>query len=122
MVPTTDFLHSLIRLRREAKNQGNFFREPEAKVVCVVRIRGVNGVDPKTRKILQLLRLRQICNAVFVKMNAATANMLRLVSDVCVHIETQCLMRVLPAGRSIHHMGFCEREVRSRDGVQARFR
>lgn len=34
---------------------------------------------PKTRKILQLLRLRQIHNGVFVKLNKATANMLRLV-------------------------------------------
>jgi 60S ribosomal protein uL30 len=36
-------------------------------------------MSPKTRKILQLLRLRQINNGVFVKMNKATENMLRLV-------------------------------------------
>lgn len=53
--------------------------EPEAKLVFVVRIRGINDMHPKTRKILQLLRLRQINNGVFVKVNKATMNMLRRV-------------------------------------------
>eukprot|EP00008_Paramoeba_atlantica_P009772 CAMPEP_0201474956 /NCGR_PEP_ID=MMETSP0151_2-20130828/434_1 /ASSEMBLY_ACC=CAM_ASM_000257 /TAXON_ID=200890 /ORGANISM="Paramoeba atlantica, Strain 621/1 / CCAP 1560/9" /LENGTH=185 /DNA_ID=CAMNT_0047854923 /DNA_START=308 /DNA_END=865 /DNA_ORIENTATION=- len=66
-------------LRRQAKEGGNFYREPEAKVAFVIRIRGINGVDPKTRKILQLLRLRQIHNGVFVRLNKATIKMLRLV-------------------------------------------
>uniref|UniRef100_A0A7S4KG72 60S ribosomal protein L7 n=1 Tax=Paramoeba aestuarina TaxID=180227 RepID=A0A7S4KG72_9EUKA len=70
---------SRIFLRRQAKEGGNFYREPEAKVVFVIRIRGINGVDPKTRKILQLLRLRQINNGVFVRLNKATIKMLRLV-------------------------------------------
>ncbi|KAJ1419592.1 60S ribosomal protein L7 [Ochromonadaceae sp. CCMP2298] len=34
---------------------------------------------PKCKKILQLLRLRQINNAVFVRVNASTINMLRMV-------------------------------------------
>ena len=38
----------------------------------------VNGVSPKPRKVLQLLRLRQINNGVFVKLNKATINMLRI--------------------------------------------
>jgi len=70
---------SLIRLRRTAKNGGHFFREPEAKLAFVIRIRGINGVDPRTKKILQLLRLRQIHNGVFVKLNDASIKMLRLV-------------------------------------------
>ncbi|CAN1277596.1 60S ribosomal protein L7-4 [Linum perenne] len=39
----------------------------------------INAVDPKTKKILQLLRLRQIFNGVFLKVNKATVNMLRRV-------------------------------------------
>lgn len=39
----------------------------------------INGVSPRVRKILQLLRLRQINNGVFIKLNKATINMLRLV-------------------------------------------
>jgi len=68
-----------IRFRREARKAGNIYVPPEAKVVVVVRIRGIIGVSPKVRKILQLLRLRQLHNAVFIKLNAATIKMLRLV-------------------------------------------
>eukprot|EP01027_Heterolobosea_sp_BB2_P022105 GEZU01032517.1.p2 GENE.GEZU01032517.1~~GEZU01032517.1.p2 ORF type:complete len:263 (+),score=100.30 GEZU01032517.1:66-791(+) len=69
----------LIRLRREARRNGNFFVEPEAKLIWAVRIKGLSGVAPKVRKALQLLRLRQINNAVFVKVNKASLNMLRMV-------------------------------------------
>lgn len=68
-----------IRLRRVAKAAGNFYVPPEAKVAFVIRIRGINGVSPKVKKILQLLRLRQINNGVFVKLNSATINMLNWV-------------------------------------------
>jgi large subunit ribosomal protein L7e len=69
----------LVRFKRQAKLNGNFYREAEPKLMFVVRIRGINRVAPKTVKILQLLRLRQIHNGVFVKMNKATLNMLRIV-------------------------------------------
>jgi large subunit ribosomal protein L7e len=68
-----------IRLKRAAKAAGNIYVPAEAKVAFVVRIRGITGVPPKTKKILQLLRLRQIHNGVFVKLNKATVTMLRLV-------------------------------------------
>jgi len=71
---------NLIRMRRQARDNGNYFIEPSPKVVFVIRIRGINGVDPKTRKILQLLRLRQINNGVFLRFNKATLNMLRSVN------------------------------------------
>merc|ERR1711881_703141 len=45
--------------------------------MVVLRIRGINRVAPKVRKILQLLRLRQIHNCVFVKINGATMRMLQ---------------------------------------------
>jgi large subunit ribosomal protein L7e len=48
-------------------------------LVFVIRVRGIIGVSPKVKKILQLLRLRQIHNGVFVRINAATIKMLRLV-------------------------------------------
>jgi len=71
--------NNLIRLRRQAKNAGNYFVEPEPTILFVIRIRGINAMDPKTRKILQLLRLRQIHNAIFLKLNKATINMIRKV-------------------------------------------
>ncbi|GAB4816361.1 hypothetical protein N2152v2_003407 [Parachlorella kessleri] len=69
----------LIRLKRSAKSKGGFYVEPEAKLLFVVRIRGMNDVAPKTKKILQLLRLRQIHNGVFLKVSKATINMLQRV-------------------------------------------
>jgi len=70
---------SEIRMRRQAKNAGNFYVPEQPKVAFVVRIRGINNVSPKVKKILQLLRLRQVHNGVFVKLNKATSNMLTLV-------------------------------------------
>jgi len=67
-----------IRLRREAKKEGNFYVPSEDKYAFVIRIRGVNQVAPKVKKALQLFRLRQINNGVFVKLNKATINMLRI--------------------------------------------
>ncbi|XP_015895931.4 large ribosomal subunit protein uL30y [Ziziphus jujuba] len=69
----------LIQLKREAKLKGGFYVNPEAKLLFIIRIRGINAIDPKTRKILQLLRLRQIFNGVFLKVNKATLNMLHRV-------------------------------------------
>ena len=65
--------------RRKAKASGDIFVPPEEKLAFVVRIRGTIGVAPKVKKILQLFRLRQLHNGVFVKLNAATINMLRMI-------------------------------------------
>jgi len=71
--------NDLISKRRVAKQTNTFYVEAEAKVVFVIRIRGINGVSPKVRKALQLLRLRQIHNGVFVKVNGASSQILKLV-------------------------------------------
>merc|ERR1712142_1141734 len=67
-----------LRLKREAKKAGNFYVAAEPKLAFVMRIRGINQVAPKVRKVLQLFRLRQINNGVFIKLNKATINMLRI--------------------------------------------
>ncbi|KAB1768455.1 hypothetical protein FKQ75_29790, partial [Klebsiella pneumoniae] len=67
-----------IRMSRMARKVGNYYVPAEPKLAFVVRIRGINGVSPKVRKVLQLLRLRQIFNGVFVKLNKASINMLRI--------------------------------------------
>merc|ERR1711937_468594 len=69
----------LVRLRRQAKAAGNYFCEPEAKLMFVIRIRGMCDMHPKTKKILQLLRLRQIHLGVFLKVNKATQEMIKRV-------------------------------------------
>ncbi|XP_073052471.1 large ribosomal subunit protein uL30y-like [Primulina eburnea] len=69
----------LIRLKREARLKGGFYVNAEAKLLFIIRIRGINAMHPRTKKILQLLRLRQIFNGVFLKVNKATMNMLHRV-------------------------------------------
>ncbi|KAL6144281.1 hypothetical protein ACLB2K_054976 [Fragaria x ananassa] len=71
--------NELVCLKREARLKGGFYVEPESKLLFIIRIRGINAIDPKTKKILQLLRLRQVFNGVFLKVNKATLNMLHRV-------------------------------------------
>jgi len=66
-----------ITKKRVAKASGNFYLEPEPKLAFVIRIRGICGLHPKPRKVLQLLRLRQIHNGTFVRLNKATLQMLK---------------------------------------------
>jgi len=68
----------LIHLQQKARRNGSVYVTPQPKLAVVVRIRGINGVSPKPRKVLQLFRLRQINNAMFVRLNKATINMLRI--------------------------------------------
>ncbi|KAH3710472.1 60S ribosomal protein L7-like [Dreissena polymorpha] len=67
-----------ININRQAKKSGNIYVPAEPKLAFVMRIRGINGVHPRPRKIMQLLRLRQINNGVFMKLNKATIMMLRV--------------------------------------------
>jgi large subunit ribosomal protein L7e len=72
-------VRSVIDETRKAKAANSFYVPHEAKVFLVVRIRGINNLSPTVRKILQLFRLRQLHNAVFIRVNKATINMLRKV-------------------------------------------
>jgi large subunit ribosomal protein L7e len=67
------------RLTRAAKVRGDFYVPETPNLLAVIRIRGINDMHPKSRKILQLLRLRQINNLIFVKLTKATLNMIRKV-------------------------------------------
>jgi len=66
------------RLKRVARRSGNFYVPEQPKVALVIRIKGVNKIPPKPRKIMQLFRLRQINNATLVKLNKASIKMLRM--------------------------------------------
>merc|ERR1712216_666652 len=50
-----------------------------AKLIFVVRIRGLADMHPKTKKILQLMRLRQMNMGVFMKVSKAATEMLKRV-------------------------------------------
>merc|ERR1712036_44772 len=68
-----------VRMRRQAKAAGNHFVEPEAKLMFVVRIRGLNDMHPKTKKILKIMRLIQMNLGVFLKVSKASTEMLKRV-------------------------------------------
>lgn len=70
---------AVIDAKRSARKEGKFYVPTGAKVAFVVRIRGINAMPPTEKKILQLLRLRQLQNGVFVKLNYATIRMLQRV-------------------------------------------
>jgi large subunit ribosomal protein L7e len=70
---------ALVKARRDAKAAGSFYVEAQPKVAFIIRIKGINKLAPKPKKILQLLRLRQLHNGVFVKLNKATWNMIRMI-------------------------------------------
>ncbi|KAF5104730.1 hypothetical protein DV451_000321 [Geotrichum candidum] len=70
---------SIIEKKRAAKADGSLYVPPEPKLIFVVRIKGINKIAPKPRKALQLLRLLQINNGVFLRVTKATKELLRLV-------------------------------------------
>uniref|UniRef100_A0A8C2UMP6 Ribosomal protein L7 n=1 Tax=Chinchilla lanigera TaxID=34839 RepID=A0A8C2UMP6_CHILA len=73
-----------IRMARMARKAGNFYVLAEPKLAFVIRIRDINGVvSPKVRKVLQLLRFRQIFSGTFFKLNKASISMLRIV-EPCI--------------------------------------
>jgi large subunit ribosomal protein L7e len=69
-----------IRLARLSRQNGSLYVEEQPKLAFVVRIKGINKIAPKPRKILQLLRLLQINNGVFIKLTKATQEMLTIVN------------------------------------------
>ena len=75
-----------IRMARMARKASNFCVPVEPKLAFVIRIRGVNGVSPKVRKVLQLLCLWQIFSGTFVKLNKASINMLRTGAIHCMGV------------------------------------
>ncbi|ELW65564.1 60S ribosomal protein L7 [Tupaia chinensis] len=68
-----------IHMTRMARKAGNLYVPAEPKLAFAVRIRSINGVSPKVRKVSQLLSLHQIFNGTFVKLNKASINMLTIV-------------------------------------------
>lgn len=69
---------ALVNNVRAAKNNGNYFVADQPRLAVVTRIRGINQISPKPKKVLQLLRLRQIGNTVFVRLNKSSIQMLRM--------------------------------------------
>lgn len=54
--------------------------DSSVKVILIVRIRGKNNINPKARKIFQVLRLTQLYTATFVQITKTTLKTLALIS------------------------------------------
>ncbi|EWC44097.1 hypothetical protein DRE_07154 [Drechslerella stenobrocha 248] len=76
-----------VRLARTAKQDASYYVPAQPKLAFVIRIKGINKIAPKPRKILQLLRLLQINNGVFIKLTKATSEMLRIVEPYIAYGE-----------------------------------
>merc|ERR1711939_606134 len=68
-----------VRMHRQAKAAGNHYVDAEAKLIFAVRIRGLADLHPKTRKIMNLMRLNQMNIGVFMKVSKAATEMLKRV-------------------------------------------
>lgn len=66
-------------LQKDAESKKCFYVAREPEFYVVVRIRGVNKVSPKVKKILQLMRLKKPNHAVFVRNNGPMKAMLQRV-------------------------------------------
>jgi len=76
---------SLVTMKRAARKADTFYVEPEPKLLFVMRLRGINGMHPKTRHIMKVLRLLQIHNGVFMQVNKAVMNNLVKVDPVIMY-------------------------------------
>jgi large subunit ribosomal protein L7e len=59
----------------------------EVMLMIIFLFFSINKVAPKVKKVLRLLRLRQIGNGTFVKLNKASLNMLRIAQPYIVSIN-----------------------------------
>uniref|UniRef100_A0A6V7QT66 Uncharacterized protein n=1 Tax=Ananas comosus var. bracteatus TaxID=296719 RepID=A0A6V7QT66_ANACO len=66
----------LVRMKHRLKMHKLPSHDIKSKLLFVIRIHGSKDMHPKTRKILNKLRLRQILSGVFLKANEATSTML----------------------------------------------
>jgi len=68
---------SFVDFKKRARLENSYNVPKEAKIVLVIRIRGVKNLAPQVKKVFRLFRISQIYNAAFVRVNRATMNMLK---------------------------------------------
>lgn len=89
-------------LKEEAKRNDSFYVPKEPEFFVVVRIRGVNRVPPKERKILELIRLKKPNHAICVRNNGPMKTMLHKVrSYIAYGFCDVTLLRTLVYKRGI---------------------
>jgi len=92
----------IVEKRRAAKKTNNFYMEPEPKLMLVVRIRGINAVEPKTKKILQLMRLRKVINRLTCLQYISTCSWFRAFFLALLPVQYACFSVGSACGNFLH--------------------
>ena len=69
----------LLKETRVSKNLRQFYVPMKPNIIFAIRIKGINGLCPKAKKILELLRLKKINNGVFLKISPSSLQILKKV-------------------------------------------
>jgi len=67
----------LIKEKRISRDMKKFFVPMKPTIIFAIRIKGINGISPRAKKILELLRLKIINNGVFLKLNPSSLQILK---------------------------------------------
>ena len=59
----------LIEEMRISRRMKRFYVPMKPSIIFAIRIKGINGIPPKAKKILELLRLKKLNNGIFLKLN-----------------------------------------------------
>ena len=68
---------AMIKEKRISRDMKKFFVPLKPTVIFAIRIKGINGIPPRAKKILELLRLKKINTGVFLKVNSSSLQILR---------------------------------------------
>lgn len=86
----------LINENRMANKMKKFFVPAKPMTIFAIRIRGINGVPPRSKKILELLRLKKINNGVFLKLNSSSLQILKKIEPYVAY--------GYPTAKTIHNL------------------
>jgi len=67
----------LIEEMRISRRMKRFYVPMKPSIIFAIRIKGINGIPPKAKKILELLRLKKLNNGIFLKLNPSSLQILK---------------------------------------------
>ena len=97
---------ALIKEIKISRDMKKFFIPMKSNILFVIRIKGINGIPPRARKILELLRLKRIHHGVFLRLNSSSLQILRKIEPyVAYGYPTPRTIRNLIAKRGYGKIG-----------------
>lgn len=71
----------ILKEKKKAENKDSLYVPAEPTYIVAIQIKSMNGVNPKQKKTLQLLRFNKINTCVILKNNECTRKMLQIAKD-----------------------------------------